>query len=288
MTLVTRTGDLRHRAIVGAKSEMRVYAHMKFCREEVVMGGALAVNLKSRIVKSTHEAEPQRSSSDSTSRRDLPEKRAYDANALLNSFSVVPSKLMEYESKENIFTQGDPASSVLCIREGHVKVAVVDEIGNEAVLAFLGPGDILGEACLAGHTHRASTATAITPSTIMVIEKPEMIRALHALREVADQFIAYTVARQIRGEKNLVDQILNFSEKRLARTLVLLSRRSRLNGPENMLPKISQETLAEMVGTTRSRVNRFMNKFRKLGFIEYDCRMRRLQINESLQSVLQE
>jgi CRP/FNR family transcriptional regulator, cyclic AMP receptor protein len=198
----------------------------------------------------------------------------------------IAAKIAEYGAKETIFTQDDPATSVLFIQEGDVKLGVVDESGKEAVAAVLGPGDFLGEGCLAGQARRASTAIAITPTTIVMIEKLEMIRVLHEQHEFSDRFIAYTIARHFRDEENLVDQIFNCAEKRLARTLLLIAG----HGPQERCGKIvsgiSQETLAEMIGTTRSQVNRFMNKFKRLGFIEYHGRMRGLQINNSLQSVV--
>ncbi len=154
---------------------------------------------------------------------------------------------------------------------------------KEAVVAVLGPGDFFGEGCLAGQPLRIGTATAITPTTALVIEKNEMIRVLHAEHEFSDRFITFMLARNIRIEEDLVDQLFNSSEKRLARTLLLLARYGQEDTPQKVLPKISQEMLAEMVGTTRSRVNFFMNKFRKLGLIKYNGG---LQINNSLLSVV--
>jgi CRP/FNR family transcriptional regulator, cyclic AMP receptor protein len=150
-------------------------------------------------------------------------------------------------------------------------------------VAVLGPGDFLGEGCLAGQPIRIGTATAITPTTVLVIEKKEMIRVLHAEHEFSDRFISYMLSRNIRVEEDLVDQLFNSTEKRLARTLLLLARYGSVDKPQTVLPKISQELLAGMVGTTRSRVNVFMNKFRKLGFIRYNGK---IQINTSLLSVV--
>ncbi|MFY9532407.1 MAG: Crp/Fnr family transcriptional regulator, partial [Candidatus Acidiferrales bacterium] len=172
---------------------------------------------------------------------------------------------------------------ILYIQNGGVKLSVVNETGKEAVVAVLGPGDFFGEGCLAGQPIRMGTATAITPTTALVIEKNEMIRVLHAEHEFSDRFIAYMLVRNIRVEQDLIDQLFNSSEKRLARTLLLLARYGKQDHPQRLLPKVSQETLAEMVGTTRSRVNFFMNKFRKLGFIKYNGG---LQINSSLLSVV--
>ena len=193
---------------------------------------------------------------------------------------------MTYGSKEIVFTQGDPATSVLYIQEGGVKLAVVNAAGKEAVVAILGPGNFVGEGCLAGQSICRATATAITPTTVLVIEKHEMIRLLHGQHEFSDRFIAYMLARNTRVEEDLIDQLFNSSEKRLARALLLLARYGEQGRPQEMLPKVSQEILAEMIGTTRARVNFFMNKFRTLGFIEYGSRLRGLQINKSLLSVI--
>jgi CRP/FNR family cyclic AMP-dependent transcriptional regulator len=178
--------------------------------------------------------------------------------------------LKKFQGKETVFAQGDPAKNVMYIQEGSVKVTVVNEPGKEAVVAILGPGDFLGEGCLAGQSICIATATAIAPTDVLVIEKDEMIRVLHEEHEFSDRFIAYMLARNIRVEEDLIDQLFNSSEKRLARTLLLLARYGQEDKPQKVLPKVSQEMLAEMVGTTRSRVNFFMNKFRKLGFIQYN------------------
>ncbi|MGC0775315.1 MAG: Crp/Fnr family transcriptional regulator, partial [Candidatus Acidiferrum sp.] len=169
------------------------------------------------------------------------------------------------------------------LQSGGVKLTVVNEVGKEAVVAILGPGDFFGEGCLAGQTVRMGTATTIVPSTVLVIEKSEMFKVLHEEHSISDRFIRFMLARNIRIEEDLVDQLFNSSEKRLARTLLLLARYGKEDRPHGVLPKMSQETLSEMVGTTRSRVNFFMNKFRKLGFIEYNGG---LQINTSLLSVV--
>jgi CRP/FNR family transcriptional regulator, cyclic AMP receptor protein len=169
------------------------------------------------------------------------------------------------------------------IQGGGVKLSVVSKLGKEAVVALLGPGDFFGEGCLAGLPFRMGIATAITPATVLVIEKKEMIRVLHEEHKLSDRFIAYLLTRSIRVEEDLVDQLFNSIEKRLARTLLVLARYSKQDHPQQMLPKISQETLAEMVGTTRSRINLFMNKFRKLGFIDYNGT---IEIHNSLLSVV--
>lgn len=192
----------------------------------------------------------------------------------------------EFRRKETIFSQGDPAKNVMFIQKGNVKLTVVNAAGKEAVVAILGPGDFLGEGCLAGQSVCMTSATAITPATVLAIEKYEMIRVLHGEHEFSDRFIAYMLARNIRVEEDLIDQLFNSSEKRLARTLLLLARYGKENQPIRALPEVSQETLAEMVGTTRTRINSFMNKFRKLGFIAYGGRLRGLQINNSLLSVV--
>jgi CRP-like cAMP-binding protein len=192
-------------------------------------------------------------------------------------------RIRNFPGKETIFVQGDPATNVIYIQEGGVRLTVVNETGKEAVVAILGPGDFFGEGCLAGQSICMATATAIAPTAVLVIEKNEMIRVLHEEHELSDRFIAYTLARNIRVEEDLIDQLFNSSEKRLARTLLLLARYGAPGQPQKVLPKVSQEMLAEMIGTTRSRVNMFMNKFRKLGFIEYNGE---IQINNSLLSVV--
>jgi CRP-like cAMP-binding protein len=171
------------------------------------------------------------------------------------------------------------------IQKGGVKLSVVSETGKEAVVALLGPGDFFGEGCLAGVPFRMGIASAITPTTVLVIEKKEMIRVLHEEHELSDRFIAYLLIRNIRVEEDLVDQLFNSIEKRLARTLLLLARYGKQDQPQKkLLPRVSQETLAEMVGTTRPRINLFMNKFRKLGFIHYNNGG--IQVHDSLLSVV--
>ena len=210
------------------------------------------------------------------------QKPAFDPQVFLDSAGLA-RKVAEFRKKETIFSQGDLAEDVLYIQKGGVRLSVVNEAGKEAVVAVLGPGDFFGEGCLAGQSIRIGTATAITPTTALVIEKKEMIRALHSEHAFSDRFIAYILSRNIRIEEDLIDQLFNSSEKRLARTLLLLARYGTHDKPQGILPKIPQETLAEMVGTTRSRVNFFMNKFRKLGFIKYNGGLR---INTSLLSVV--
>jgi CRP/FNR family transcriptional regulator, cyclic AMP receptor protein len=209
-------------------------------------------------------------------------KFAFDAKAFLDSAGV-ERKVKEVKKAEVIYSQGEAAKNVMYLQEGGVKLSVVNGVGKEAVVAILGPGDFFGEGCLAGQTVRMGTATAITTSTIHAIEKSEMLRVLHEQHDLSDQFIAFMLARNIRVEEDLIDQLFNSSEKRLARTLLLLARYGKEDQLHGVLPPISQETLAEMIGTTRPRVNFFMNKFKKLGFIKYNGG---LQVNTSLLSVV--
>ena len=209
-------------------------------------------------------------------------KAAFNAQVFLDSAGVA-RKVTEFKKKETIFSQGDPCGNVFYIRKGGVRLSVVNESGKEAVVAVLGPGDFFGEGCLAGQPTRIGTATAIAPTTALLIDKSEMVRVLHSEHEFSDRFISFMLARNIRIEEDLVDQLFNSSEKRLARTLLLLARYGKEDKLQRVLPKVSQEMLAEMVGTTRSRVNFFMNKFRKLGFIKYNGG---LQIDNSLLSVV--
>ncbi|MGA7222155.1 MAG: Crp/Fnr family transcriptional regulator [Candidatus Acidiferrales bacterium] len=194
-------------------------------------------------------------------------------------------KIGKFTRKETVFAQGDPAKNVMYIQEGGVRLTVVNESGREAVVAILGPGDFFGEGCMAGQSVCIVTATAIAPTTVLVIEKSEMIRVLHEEHEFSDRFIAHMLTRNIRVEEDLIDQLFNSSEKRLARTLLLLARYGAPGDLQKTLPKVSQEMLAEMIGTTRSRVNFFMNKFRKLGFIQYNNNSK-IDIDDSLLSVV--
>src|ERR1700690_1392572 len=206
----------------------------------------------------------------------------FNAEAFLSSTGVA-RKVVEYQRKETIFAQGNSSNHVMYIREGGVKLSVVNEVGKEAIVAILGPGDFFGEVCLSGQKISVSTATAITPATVLVIEKAEMVRVLHAEHEFSDLFIKYMLSRNIRVEEDLIDQLFNSTEKRLARTLLMLARYGKNDHPDKLIPRISQETLAEMIGTTRSRVNLFMNKFKRLGFIHKNGG---LHINSSLLSVV--
>ena len=210
------------------------------------------------------------------------QKPAFDAQAFLYSAGIA-RKVTEFRKKEMIFSQGDPAKDVLYIQKGGVRLSVINEAGKEAVVAVLGPGDFFGEGCMAGQPIRIGTATAISATTALVIEKKEMIRVLHSEHAFSDRFITYMLSRNIQVEEDLVDQLFNSSEKRLARTLLLLARYGKEDKPHGVLPKVSQEVLAEMIGTTRSRVNFSMNKFKKLGFVKYNGG---LQINTSLLNVV--
>ncbi len=181
------------------------------------------------------------------------------------------------------FSQGSPAGDVFYIQRGGVKLSVISGTGKEAVVAMLGAGDFFGEGCLTGQPVRMGTATAMVPTTVYRIPKTEMVQMLHEEQDFSDNFIHHVLARSIRVEEDLIDQLFNSSEKRLARTLLLLARYGRDDSPAGVLPRLSQETLAEMIGSTRSRVNFFMNKFRKLGFIDYNGR---LKVNSSLLSIV--
>ncbi len=191
-------------------------------------------------------------------------------------------QVVKYRRRQVVFSQGEPCTDVRYVQTGTIKLAVSSRIGKEAVVALLGPGDFFGEGALAGQSFRIATATAEAPSSVLVIEKGAMIRLLHEEPAFSDRFLSYMLNRNLRIEADLVDHLFNSSEKRLARTLLLLARYGHVN-PQRTLPKISQETLAEMIGATRSRVNFFMNKFKKLGFIEYNGG---LKINSSLLSIV--
>jgi CRP-like cAMP-binding protein len=208
----------------------------------------------------------------------------FNAQAFLDSAGVAKT-VVEFEQGDAIFTQGDLCEHVMYLRKGAVKLSVLSKTGKEAVVAMLGPGDFFGEGCLAGQRLRIGTATAIAPSAILRVGKAEMVRVLHKQHAMSDRFIAHMLARNIRIEEDLIDQLFNSAEKRLAGTLLLLARYGKQDKPASVVPKISQETLAEMTGTTRSRVTFFLNKFRDLGFIEYDgdCP---LKINNSLLRVV--
>jgi CRP-like cAMP-binding protein len=191
--------------------------------------------------------------------------------------------ISEYRAQEVVYRQGDPADAVFYIQSGKAKVTVLSEQGREAVVAVLGPGDFLGEGCLGGQLLRLATVTTLAESSITRIPKAEIVRTIHSEPAFAELFIAHLLARNSRVEADLVDQLFNSSEKRLARTLLLLANFGKEGEPEPVLAKISQETLAEMIGTTRSRVSHFMNKFRKLGLIDYNGR---IEVHRSLLNVV--
>jgi CRP/FNR family cyclic AMP-dependent transcriptional regulator len=207
---------------------------------------------------------------------------SFDPQHFLDTAGV-SRKVADFRRGESIYSQGEAADSVMYVQKGGVKFSVVNGSGKEAVVAMFGPSDFFGEGCMAGQTVRMGTATAITPTTLLVIEKNELLRVLHAEHELSDHFIRYMLGHNIQVEEDLIDQLFNSSEKRLARTLLLLARYGKQDQPDRVLPKVSQETLANMIGTTRSRVNFFMNKFRKLGFIEYNGK---IKVNKSLLTVV--
>jgi len=207
---------------------------------------------------------------------------SFDARVFLDTAGVAKT-IGEFRRGESIYSQGDAADSVMYVQKGGVKFTVVNGSGKEAVVAMFGPKDFFGEGCMAGQSVRMGTATAVTPTTILVIDKDELSRVLHAEHGLSDYFIAYMLSRNIRVEEDLIDQLFNSSEKRLARTLLLLARYGKQEQPDRILTKVSQEMLAKMIGTTRSRVNFFMNKFRKLGFIEYNGK---IKVNKSLLTVV--
>jgi len=196
-------------------------------------------------------------------------KTTFDAKTLLAAVGE-GSATRDYQKAQPIFAQGDRADAVFFVQRGKVKLTVLSRQGKQAVIALLGPGDFFGEGCLAGQPVRMATATAMTESATVRLPRQTMIRALHRDAVFSELFTTYLLSRNIRMEEDLVDQLFNSSEKRLARILLLLANFGKEGRPEPVVPKISQETLAEMVGTTRSRISHFMNKFRKLGFVQYN------------------
>jgi CRP/FNR family cyclic AMP-dependent transcriptional regulator len=207
----------------------------------------------------------------------------FDAQTFLDSTGAA-RKVIEFQRHATIFAQGDSSKHVMYIQQGGVKLSVVNGAGMEAIVAMLGPGDFFGEGCLSGQKICMETATAITLTTVLAIERGEMVRVLHGEHAFSDRFIKHMLSRNIRIEADLIDQLFNSTEKRLARALLLLARYGKEDQPQPVLPRISQEALAEMIGTTRSRVNLFMNKFKKLGFIRSAGGT--LHINNSLLSVV--
>jgi len=218
-------------------------------------------------------------------RRPRPRKliKLFDPREFLTNAGIGRT-IQNYRSKQNIFSQGKRADAVYYIQEGRARLSVVSKQGKVATIALFGPGDFLGEGCVASdQSIRMATATAITECIVMKIDRKEMLRTLHEEQRFSDIFVAYMVQRHNRTQADLVDQLFNSSERRLARALLLLARFGKKDRPEEVIPDVSQETLAEMIGTTRSRVNFFMNKFRKLGFIDYNGKLR---VNNSLLSVV--
>jgi CRP/FNR family transcriptional regulator, cyclic AMP receptor protein len=206
----------------------------------------------------------------------------FDVDGFLRSAGA-GTTIVTYKRADVIFSQGDAADTVLYIQKGDVTLSVLSKSGREAVVGMLGSGDFFGERALTGHPVRLEAATAVTATTVLTIPKQQMVRLLHEQHTFSDRFIAYMLARNIRIEADLVDQLFNASEKRLARALLLLAHYGKPEETHRVLPRISQETMAEMIGTTRSRVNFFMNKFKKLGFIEYNGG---IKINQSLLTVV--
>ncbi len=214
----------------------------------------------------------------------MPDKqsRSFDAEAFLGA-APLSRKAVAFPAGATVFAQGDPSDSVHYIQEGQVRLSVLSRVGREAVIGVLDRGEFFGEGALAGQPVRLATAQTMTASQILSFPKQQMVRLLHQHHALSDRFIAHILARTSRLEADLVDHLFNASEKRLARMLLLLARYGKPEGPRRVVPKVSQELLAEMVGTTRSRVNFFMNKFRKLGFIEYNGT---LKVHDSLLSVV--
>jgi CRP-like cAMP-binding protein len=206
----------------------------------------------------------------------------FDLQDFLDSAGLART-IVKYPKSGVVYSQGDPASKVMYIQQGTVKISVLSKTGKEAIIAMLTVGDFFGEGCLAGQSRRMATATAMSATTVLVVEKPHMMQMLHKEPALSDRFRVHMLARNIRIEEDLVDQLFNSSEKRLARALLLMARYGQEDKPQHVVHQLSQETLAEMVGTTRSRVNFFMNKFRDLGFIEYNGG---LKVNSSLLSVV--
>jgi len=206
----------------------------------------------------------------------------FDVQIFLDSAGVSKT-VKEFKAGETIYSQGQSATSVMYLQAGSVKLSVTSAAGKQAVVAILKDGDFFGEGCLAGQTVRMGNASAVSRSRVLIIAKAEMLKTLHEHHELSDRFIAFMLARNVRIEEDLVDQLFNSSERRLARTLLLLARYGKEDEVHGVLPKVSQEMLAAMIGSTRPRVNFFMNKFRKLGFIKYNGG---LQINTSLLNVV--
>jgi CRP-like cAMP-binding protein len=208
----------------------------------------------------------------------------FDPKTFLSTINV-GRKIAAFAKRQTIFAQGDSGDAVFYIKEGKAKLTVVSKIGKEATIGILNQGDFFGEGCLTGQPVRLCSATAMTDCSVMKIDKKSMMEVLHREHAFSDMFVAYLLTRNIRYEEDLVDQLFNSSEKRLARILLLLAHFGKDGKPETLIPKMSQETLAEMIGTTRSRVSFFMNRFRTLGFIDYDGGSG-LQVHSSLLNIV--
>ena len=214
------------------------------------------------------------------------DKPAFDPQVFLNLSKIGEGRTTAaYDKNQVVFAQGDPANAIFYVQKGKVKLTVVSHHGKEAVVAILGEGDFFGEGCLAHQPLRMSTATSMDECWVMRLEKARVVRLLHEEPAFSELFVAHLLSRAIRVEEDLVDQLFNSSEKRLARVLLLLAHFGKEGLPEPVIAKISQETLAEMIGTTRSRVSFFMNKFRRMGFVNYDHRDT-LEVHSSLLNVV--
>jgi CRP/FNR family cyclic AMP-dependent transcriptional regulator len=211
-------------------------------------------------------------------------RRQFDSHTFLSTIDLGRT-IADFPKKQTIFAQGDSSDAVFYIQKGRVRLTVVSKTGKEATIGILNEGEFFGEGCLTGQPLRMCSATAMTDCTVMRIDKKSMMEVIHRERAFSDMFVAYLLARNIRHEEDLVDQLFNSSEKRLARVLLLLAHFGKEGKPEVAIPKISQETLAEMVGTTRGRVNLFMNRFRKLGFVDYQTGDQ-LQVHSSLLNIV--
>ncbi len=261
------------------------HSHYYVTDMRIAVVGRWPMKANTKTKWASHKGIPHRGRSSSKKANNVHETKqagVFNTQAFFES-SDVARTIRELNPKEVIFFQGDACKEVMYIQKGHVQLSVVSKTGKEAVVAILKTGDFLGEDALAGQQVRIASATATTPTTLLVIDLKEMLRLLHEEHDFSNYFISYVVNRKIRMEEDLIDQLFNSSEKRLARTLLLLARYGNHEKPQFVLPKISQETLAGMIGTTRSRVNFFMKKFEKLGFIHYNGG---LHVNDSLLNVV--
>jgi CRP/FNR family cyclic AMP-dependent transcriptional regulator len=217
-----------------------------------------------------HRSEPStKTLASSSALKSSKTKFEFDAQAILESTGVL-ARIAKYGRKEAVFVRGDVSDSVMFLQSGHVKISVGSKTGKELVVAILGAGDFFGEACLSGQTHRMATASAITPSTVIIIEKADMIRLLRSKHEFTDQFFAHMMVRNIRVEQDLIGQLFSPTEKRLARALLLLARYGMEGAAPWVIPKVSQDSLGEMIGATPAQLNLLMRQFKKLGFIKYN------------------